>query len=61
MPNIHVEMFAGHTADQKRDLARELTGGFVRACDSPGDLLHVVTTEAERGHWDVGGKLSTSN
>ena len=57
MPIIRVEMFPGRTADQKRDLARELTDGFVRACGGPGDRLHVVISEVERENWGVGGEL----
>ena len=36
MPIIRVEMFPGRTIDQKRDLTRELTDGFVRACGGAG-------------------------
>ena len=54
MPIIRVEMFPGRTADQKRDLARELTDGFVRACGGPGDRLHVVITEVEHENWGIG-------
>ena len=55
MPIIRVEMFPGRTAKQKRDLGRELTDGFVRACGGAGDRLHVVITEVEHENWDVGG------
>ena len=57
MPIIRVEMFPGRTADQKRDLARELTDGFVRACGGPSDQLHVVITEVKRENWGIGGEL----
>jgi len=57
MPIIRVEMFPGRTLDQKRDLVRELTDGFVRACGGAGDRLHVVITEVEREDWGVGGEL----
>ena len=57
MPIIRVEMFPGRTTDQKRDLARELTDGFVRACGGPGDRLYVVINEVERENWGVGGEL----
>ena len=60
MPIIRVEMFPGRTADQKRDLVRKLTDGFVRTCGGAGDRLHVVTTEVEHESWGVGGEL-TSN
>jgi len=57
MPIIRVEMFPGRTVDQKRDLVRELTDGFVRSCGGAGDRLHVVITEVEREDWGVGGEL----
>ena len=37
MPIIRFEMFPGRTADQKRNLVRELTDGFVRTCGGAGD------------------------
>ncbi len=61
MPIIRVEMFPGRTINQKRDLARELTDGFVRACGGPGDRLHVVITEVERENWGVGGELMSDS
>tara|TARA_B110000438_G_scaffold15402_1_gene14612 strand:+ start:458 stop:643 length:186 start_codon:yes stop_codon:yes gene_type:complete len=57
MPIIRVEMFPGRTIDQKRNLAHELTDGFVRACGGAGEKLHVVITEVERENWGVGGEL----
>jgi len=60
MPIIRVEMFPGRTADQKRDLVRELTDGFVRTCGGAGGRLHVIITEVEHENWGVGGEL-TSN
>ncbi len=57
MPIIRVEMFPGRTVDQKRDLTRELTDGFVRACGGAGEKLHVVITEVVRENWGVGGEL----
>ena len=57
MPIIRVEMFPGRTADQKRDLVRELTDGFVRTCGGAGYRLDVVITEVQHENWDVGGEL----
>ena len=59
MPIIRVEMFSGRTADQKRDLVRELTDGFVRTCGGAVDRLHVVITEVEHENWGVGGELTS--
>ena len=54
MPIIRAEMFPGRTAKQKRDLGRERTDEFVRACGGAGDRLHVVITEVEHENWGIG-------
>ncbi|WP_282609200.1 2-hydroxymuconate tautomerase [Pelagibius sp. Alg239-R121] len=57
MPIIRVEMFKGRTQDQKRELVRELTEGFVRACGGNPESLHVVITDVEKEDWGTGGQL----
>jgi len=57
MPIFRVEMFPGRAIDQERNLVRELTDGFVRACGGPGSRLHVVPAEVEGNNWGVGGEL----
>ena len=57
MPIFRVAMFPDRTVDQKRNLVRKLTDGFVRACGGPGDRLHAIITEIDREDWGVGGQL----
>lgn len=57
MPIIRVEMFKGRTREQKRELVRELTSGFVRACGGKPEGLYVVITEVEKEDWGSGGEL----
>ena len=57
MPIIRVEMFKGRSIDQKRQLVKELTNGFVRACGGKADGLHVVITEVDMQDWGSGGEL----
>lgn len=57
MPTIHVEMIPGRTTDQKRNLAKTLTDGFIEACGGNRDGVHVVITEVETENWAVGGEL----
>jgi 4-oxalocrotonate tautomerase len=59
MPMIRVEMFPGRTPDQKRELVRELTEGFVRAAGGNPQGIHVVITEVDPGDWGSGGKLAS--
>tara|TARA_R110002072_G_scaffold49277_35_gene134083 strand:- start:5483 stop:5677 length:195 start_codon:yes stop_codon:yes gene_type:complete len=57
MPIIRVEMFKGRSRAQKRDLVRELTEGFTRACGGNPEGLYVVITEVEKEDWGAGGEL----
>jgi len=58
MPIIRVEMFAGRSKDQKRDLVRELTDAFVRTCGGNPDSLQIVITDVEKQDWGSGGQLA---
>jgi 4-oxalocrotonate tautomerase len=57
MPIIRVEMFAGRTPDQKRDMVRELTKTFVETAGGTPESVHVVITDVDKGDWGSGGQL----
>lgn len=57
MPIIRVEMFSGRSRDQKRELVKELTEGFVRACGGTSAGLTVVITDVEKEDWGSAGEL----
>ena len=44
MPLIQVQMFAGRTPQQKRDLVRALTDAFVETAGSTPDAVDVILT-----------------
>ncbi|MBS0393992.1 MAG: 2-hydroxymuconate tautomerase family protein [Proteobacteria bacterium] len=57
MPIIRVEMFKGRTREQKRELARELTEAFVRACGGKPEAVTVVLSDVDKQDWAVAGAL----
>ena len=57
MPTSHVELFPNRTLGQNRNLARELTDGFVRARGSLGHRFQVIITEVHREGWSVSSEL----
>ncbi|WP_424135654.1 4-oxalocrotonate tautomerase [Roseomonas chloroacetimidivorans] len=57
MPMIHVEMFAGRTAEQKRALAKALTEAFVATAGGTPQSVQVVMVDVARSDWAVGGEL----
>lgn len=57
MPMIRVEMFAGRTREQKRDLARELTDAYVRVLGGDPEGIQVVIRDVDKEDWARGGRL----
>ena len=57
MPMISVSMFPGRTAEQKRELVREVTEAFVRTCGGKPEGVWVTITEVPAEHWAAGGTL----
>ena len=57
MPLIRIEMFPGRTADQKRELVREVTDAFVRTAGGTADAVSVIINETPPEHWASGGRL----
>ena len=57
MPIIRVEMLAGRSIEQKRNLAAKLTDSFVETCDVKKEAVSVIITEVEADNWAIGSQL----
>lgn len=57
MPTLRVELFAGRSAEQKRQLVAELTAATVRVLACPPDAVDIILSEVAREHWATGGVL----
>jgi 4-oxalocrotonate tautomerase len=57
MPTIHVELFEGRTAEQKRELARALTEATVRTLGSKPEGVDIIFTDIKKSDWATGGVL----
>ncbi|SEK62107.1 4-oxalocrotonate tautomerase [Roseateles sp. YR242] len=57
MPTLRVELFDGRTAEQKAELAKELTAACVRVLGGSPDGVDVLFFEVPREHWATGGVL----
>jgi 4-oxalocrotonate tautomerase len=54
MPIVHVELFAGRTLEQKRELVRGITEVVARTCGVAPDGVHVLINEMSRENWGRG-------
>jgi 4-oxalocrotonate tautomerase len=57
MPVIRVEMLAGRTVEQKRELVEVLTRETARIAKSSPDSIFVVIEDVAKENWGVGGRL----
>lgn len=56
MPGITVNLIAGRTAEQKRNLARAITEAAMEHLDVPVEAVYVNFIDFEPTDWMSGGK-----
>jgi 4-oxalocrotonate tautomerase len=56
MPVVTIEMWAGRTVEQKKQLVGDLTGCFVKM-GIPADAVHIIIKDVPKHNWATGGKL----
>jgi len=57
MPIIRVEMFAGRSLEQKRELVAALTEATARIAGCSPDSVYVVIDDVKKENWGAGGQL----
>ncbi|MCY1563010.1 4-oxalocrotonate tautomerase family enzyme [compost metagenome] len=57
MPIVRVEMLAGRTREQKKELVAALTAETARIAKCNPENVQVVISEVERDNWSTGGTL----
>ncbi len=58
MPVIRVEMLAGRSREQKKELAAAFTREMARIARCGPEAVQVVFVEVEKQDWAVGGVLN---
>ena len=57
MPTVHVQLFKGRTAEQKRAAAVAITEAVVKTLGANAATVDVVFHDIERHDWATGGVL----
>lgn len=58
MPIVIVEMWQGHTAEQKRQIVEGITTVFTKI-SIPSDAVHIILKDNPKHNWASGGKLAS--
>ena len=59
MPIVHIHMFKGKTAEQKRAMAKEVTDAICRTLDVTPDAVIIQIVELPKENVSVAGKLAS--
>jgi len=59
VPILKVSLWKGRTADQKRELARELTDVMVRVGSAKPESTTILFDEYDKSDWATGGTLAS--
>ncbi|QTX32825.1 2-hydroxymuconate tautomerase family protein [Aminithiophilus ramosus] len=57
MPILQVHLLKGRTADQKRQLVREVTEAVSRSLDVRPDQVRIILSEMDREDYAIAGTL----
>ena len=58
MPYVRIEITAGATRDQKRDLVADVTRSLVERLGKRPEHIHIVIDEVAEQNWGFAGKLT---
>ena len=57
MPTMHIELFAGRSPEQKRELVEALTKETCRVLGCDPSAVDIILIDVERHNWATGGKM----
>ena len=57
MPTMHIELFAGRSPEQKRELVEALTRETCRVLGCESGAVDIILIDVERHNWATGGKM----
>ena len=58
MPVVNIDMWAGRSVEQKKQLASEITRVFEKI-GVPKDNVHIIFKNHLKQDWAIGGKLTS--
>lgn len=57
MPTMHIELFEGRSAEQKRELVEALTKETCRVLDCDPGAVDIILIDVKRENWATGGVM----
>lgn len=57
MSIVQIELLAGRTVDQKRQLVKKVTDAIVESVNCPPDAVRIILRDMPKEHFAIAGKL----
>lgn len=59
MPLVHIELIAGRSEEQLKNLVKDVTNAVTKNTGAPAEHVHVVLNEMQTNRYAVGGVLKS--
>lgn len=59
MPLVHIELVAGRSQEQLKQMVKDVTDAIVKNTGAPAEHVHVVLNEMAKDRYAVGGVLKS--
>lgn len=57
MPLVHIDLIAGRSEQQLKNLVRDVTDAIVKNTGAPAEHVHIVLNEMQKNRYSVAGKM----
>ncbi|WP_125706754.1 2-hydroxymuconate tautomerase [Lacticaseibacillus porcinae] len=57
MPLVHIDLIAGRSREQLRQMCADVTEAIAKNTGAPKEHIHIVLNEMAKEHYAVGGVL----
>lgn len=59
MPIVHIDLIAGRSQEQLKNLAKDVTDVVSKNTGAPAEHIHVILSEMQKNRYSVGGVLKS--
>lgn len=59
MPIVHIDLIAGRSQDQLKNLVADVTSAVTKNTGAPAEHVHVILNEMQKNRYSVGGILKS--
>ena len=57
MPIVHIDLIAGRSQEQLKNLVKDVTDAVSKNTGAPAEHIHVILSEMQKNRYSVGGVL----